>query len=76
VRLFQARPLEETRHSLENFAYTLRELSYFFDCTTTDAPITAGYFRVHNGKVIPAQVKTPCWTKEWQIGCCPCLDRH
>lgn len=40
------------------------EKTYFYSCDTTDAPPTAGFFMTHDGKVIPTQAKTPCWSSQ------------
>jgi hypothetical protein len=51
------------------------EKAYFFDCNTIDAPTAAGFFRVHDGKAIPVQVKTPCWgTQNGKWVAVPCID--
>jgi hypothetical protein len=34
--------------------------TYFFNCETTDAPTAAGFFRVEDGKTVPAQGSLPC----------------
>lgn len=48
--------------------------AYFFACNTTNAPTTAGYFLVHDGKAIPTHVETPCWgaqNDKWVAVPCP-----
>lgn len=51
------------------------EKVYFFNCDTIDAPTAAGFFRVHDGKVIPAQVKIPCWsTQNGKWVAVPCVE--
>ncbi len=38
------------------------ERIYFLECETTDAPGDRGFFKVENGKTIPAQAKLNCMT--------------
>ena len=48
---------------------------YFFDARTTNAPPTAGFLRIENGKVISTKVKTPCWqTKDGEWVKTPCTE--
>jgi hypothetical protein len=48
---------------------------YFFDARTTNAPPTAGFFRIENGKAVPTKVKTPCWqTKDGEWVKSPCAE--
>jgi len=35
---------------------------YFFECETTDAPGDRGFFKVENGKTVPAEAKLNCRT--------------
>ena len=33
---------------------------YFFECETTDAPTAQGFFKIEDGKTIPAHANLPC----------------
>lgn len=51
------------------------EKIYFYSCDTTDAPPTAGFFMIHDGKAIPTQAKTPCWrTQNGKWVAAPCIN--
>jgi hypothetical protein len=35
---------------------------YFFECETTDAPVARGFFKIENGRTVPAHANLPCMT--------------